>query len=317
MNIGIDLGGSHISTGLINKEGRILSRKDSYISKNDRKFIRKFLENSIIRHIDEILKENNLRQRDIGHIGIGVPGNIKNTTIIEAINLGIKNFNIGEKIRKHYNIPVILLNDAKCAAIAEKRIGSLKEYKNCVFLCFGTGIGGAVFFDNKLLRPIHSPGFEFGHMIIQKNGIKCNCGSRGCFERYCSMRSLKGNLKRAINTRKDIRREEVIEILNKRESNAKVDNIIEEYIDNLSIGISNIIKIFEPEAICFGGSFANYANIILPLLRERLKERVNVLNKGNRIKFVPAKLRNTAGIIGAGLEQNINFIRNGKKQYNN
>ena len=73
-------------------------------------------------------------------------------------------------------------NDAKCAALAEKNYGSMKKYDDCIFLCLGTGIGGAAFLKGELLEPKRFSGFEFGHMIINKNGKECSCGKKGCFE---------------------------------------------------------------------------------------------------------------------------------------
>ena len=96
--------------------------------------------------------------------------------------MGLENYDLAKQIEEFIHIPVKLKNDAKCAALAEQKYGELKEYENSIFLCIGTGVGSAVIFNGKLLEPKGVPGFEFSHTIIQKNGILCNCGKRGCFE---------------------------------------------------------------------------------------------------------------------------------------
>ena len=107
------------------------------------------------------------------------------------VNLHIKEFNLGEELNKKYKVSVKIKNDGKCAGLAEKKYGSLKKYNDCVFLCIGTGVGSAVFLDDDLLEPKQNPGFEFGHMVIDKEGRKCNCGKNGCFETYASMKRFK------------------------------------------------------------------------------------------------------------------------------
>ena len=87
------------------------------------------------------------------------------------------------------NVKIKLSNDAKCAAIAEQRYGCLRGYKDSIFLTLGTGIGGAAFLKGELLEPKRFSGFEFGHMIINKNGKECSCGKKGCFETYSSIRA--------------------------------------------------------------------------------------------------------------------------------
>lgn len=152
MNIGIDLGGSHIAIGLIER-GKIVCKRERDFSDEDRKDIEKVIENSIRNLIEEILEEKELKIEEINKIGISAPGTIKNGIIIKAENLGIINFDIINVIKRNFNIEkVIVNNDAKCAAVCEKEIGSLKPYDDAVFICLGTGIGGAVFINRKIIE---------------------------------------------------------------------------------------------------------------------------------------------------------------------
>lgn len=137
-------------------------------------------------------------------------------------------------------------------------------------------------------------------MIIQKNGIQCNCGKKGCFETYASIKRFKERISNEYNLQ-TISGDVIRRYIRNNISDAKLKNIIDTYIEDLSIGISNIINIFEPEAICIGGSFAEYEDIFLEPLKRKLLDGDLLFNKRDDIIIKHAKLKNDAGIIGATL----------------
>ena len=300
MKIGIDIGGSHVATGLVDKNGELISKesRDINISNiKDEKRVESLLVEIIENEISMLLEKNDFTVGDISKIGIAVPGSPNNGKIRNLVNLHIKEFNLGEELNKKYKVNVKIKNDGKCAGLAEKKYGSLKKYKDCVFLCIGTGVGSAVFLNDDLLEPKQNPGFEFGHMVIDKEGRKCNCGKNGCFETYASMKRFKAE---AINTFKmsnTTEAEEVQMYIRKNMDKKRVRDFVDEYLENVSIGLSNIINIFEPQAISFGGSFSYYCDIFLPILKEKLDKLK--FNKDTKVDLTTAKLKNDAGIIGA------------------
>ena len=182
MDIGIDLGGSHIGVGLVEENNLIISA-DKLFVEEDRKNIEKAILNNINDLITKILDEKELELTDINKIGVASPGTVTKGHII-SWNLGLKNFDLQSKLAETYNLPVVIRNDGKFAALAEKKYGAMKEYSDCIFINIGTGIGGAAFIDGNLLEPKRYSGFEFGHMTLVKNGIQCTCGKKGCCERY-------------------------------------------------------------------------------------------------------------------------------------
>ena len=298
MKIGVDVGGSHVGIGIVNATGNLLLKKEKdYDKKQDD--MSNIVLNTIIEIIKEIIQENNINSEEIESIGIAFPGTVSETSVIKAENLGIENYEVVKKIQKEFNVPIYLENDAKCAAIAEKELGSLKKYEDSVFLIVGTGIGGAVFLDGKLLKPKRFSGFEVGHMVINKNGIECNCGRKGCFETYCSMRRLKEKISKEfdLNTIDGIKIREFIE---QNQENDKLDKILDEYIQDLQIGIANLINIFEPQAISIGGSFGHY-EILLKRLQDKINEKTELYNKEQIPEILTADLKNDAGIIGAAM----------------
>lgn len=303
MKIGIDLGGSHIAIGVIDNKLNIIEKVEKRITKIEKKDIKKSIETYIIKNVKELQKKH-----EITNIGIAVPGTIKNEIIVKSVNLGIKEYNIIEPLEKELkNIPIKIKNDAKCAVLAENKKGSLKGYNRAIFLTLGTGIGGATIINNQLLDTGEYPGCEFGHMIIEKDGKKCNCGKLGCFETYAAMKTLKNNIRKQIGLDDRTRGEELLAIIRNTkigdENYEKIEYTINEFIQYLSIGISNLVNIFEPEIIGIGGSFVYFESILLERLKKNIIKEKLLFNNREEIKIVPAVLGNTAGIIGSVIDE--------------
>lgn len=296
MKVGIDLGGSHISIGIIDKNNLIIEKIEKRLMSKDKKNIKESIENFIIENVQQLKKKY-----DILEIGIAVPGTVTEKIIVKSVNLGVENYPLADILEKKIKLPIKMKNDAKCAALAEAKSGTLREYKRTVFLTLGTGIGGAVIIDNHLLDTGELPGCEFGHIIIQKDGIPCNCGKKGCFEKYASMKAFKNNLREALGLDEKTKGEELLDIIRKNPDDEKIKRIVKEFIEYLSIGISNLINIFEPEAVGIGGSFVYFSDILLEELKQNILEKEYLFNKREDLVIVPAVLGNDAGILGSVL----------------
>lgn len=300
MKIGIDLGGSHIAMGIVDNRGKILEKVEKRITKAEKGNIKKVIEEYILEKT-----ENFLKQYKVTEIGMAIPGTVKNGMVVKSVNLGLKNYDIIKKLQEKIDLPIQIRNDAKCAAIAENVYGALKSYDRSIFLTLGTGIGGAVIIHNELLDTGALPGCEFGHMIIEKNGKECKCGKKGCWEKYASMKAFKDSLREILGVDEKTSGKELLDILRKNDKNnpkyMQINKLIEEYIQYLSIGISNLINIFEPEAIGIGGSFVYYEEIFLEALKKTLLEKNLLFNERKEIVIQTAILDNDAGMIGATL----------------
>lgn len=298
MRIGIDLGGSHIGVGLIDNNGNIILKKEKDLIKENKNNVISEIETTLNKYIKDLLKEKEISKNEIEFIGIAYPSSLRNGKMGLAINLNIQGYEIENYLKNTFKIPVYMRNDAKCAAICEKEFGSLNAYKNAIFLTIGTGIGGAVFINDKLFSIKENDTFEIGHMIINQNGILCKCGRMGCFEQYASIKALKNIVIKEFSIQQEITGIELHKFIMKNLKLKKMQEIIKEYINNLSIGIMNIITLFEPEAISIGGSFSYYEDIFLESLKERIHEMTNN-TKDNYPKIFIATAKNDAGIIGA------------------
>ena len=291
MNIGIDIGGSHIAVGLVDSNNNIILKKEHDWTKEEKINLFESIEKYTKKFIEEIIKENNIT---IESIGIGFPAAKIEKGIVTKYNQTI---DLPSLISKEFNIPTYLKNDVKCSALCEKTLGNLKEYDNCMFMTLGTGIGGAYFYKNELVVPNKFPGFEIGHMVIEANGRQCKCERKGCFEEYASMRVFRKEMSELFNLEK-IDSFKTIEIIESKQKQEEVNKIIENYTNYLSIGLTNIINIFEPDVICIGGSFTYYASIFMDKLKQKVQENF----KDREIpEILTAKFANDAGIIGASM----------------
>ncbi len=247
MKIGIDIGGSHMAIGVIDKNGKIVEKVEKRLTATEKRNLKKAITEYILEKV-KLFKE----KYKIEKMGIGTPGEIENGVIVKATNLQVRNFNLVEDL-KELELPITIRNDAKCAGLAENAYGCLKGYNSSIFLTLGTGIGGAYFLQGELQKTGNNAGHKFGHMVIQKDGIRCNCGRNGCFERYASMKALKNNLRNALNLDETTRGQELLEMIRRNTPENKdylvIENVVNEYIDNLSEGIQNLICIFEPEIV--------------------------------------------------------------------
>ena len=218
MNIGIDIGGSHIAIGLVQNDKIIIKKEHNWTEQEKNNFWES-VEIYSKKLIKEIIKQAS--KDNIEKIGIGFPsGNIENGKVTK---FG-KTIDLPKILSEYFNVPTFLKNDVKCSALCEKKYGSLKKYNNCFFMTLGTGIGGAYFYNGELVKPKKFQGFEIGHMIINKDGKECNCGNKGCFEQYASMRIFRNKIEKLFNI-KNVNSYKVFEILSSKEKEEEVKNI--------------------------------------------------------------------------------------------
>ena len=296
MKVGIDIGGSHIGIGIVDNENKLIKKyeKDFYEWEKEK----------IIFVIEEYIKDmlNAIKEDyEIEMIGVAIPGTTKDGIILKTVNLKIVNYDITYFLKTIIDVPVVVRNDGKCAILAEFDNLCKKDEKmknaNILFLNIGTGIGGGVIYEGKLLKGHEYEGFEMGHMIVKAGGLQCKCGKRGCFEKYGSILEHKNRIKNRLNIDENINGDELRKIMYDREK--EIEDLNEEYVSDLALGISNLINIFEPDTIVIGGGFTHFKDMFMKKIEERLLNSEYLFNRRDNLDFRIAELGNDAGIIGS------------------
>ena len=301
--IGVDLGGTKISTALSTIEGNILSQ--TVVPTNAREGEEAVL-NRIIGTIDEVIHGAEVNKEDIQAIGIGSPGPLDASkgTIITTPNLPFKDYNVVQPIKDKFNIPVYLDNDANVAAIGEFMFGAGKGKKHIVFFTVSTGVGGGAVLNGKAYRGNTSNALEIGHMTVAPNGPRCNCGNIGCLEAVSSGTAI-GRIGReavATNVETSLRKYENItsfEVFTEAKNGDEVaKDIIDTALNYLGIGVANAISIFDPQMVIIGGGVAKVGDIIFEKVQEVVNKRC-FKSMAASCKIVPAGLGADAGVVGA------------------
>jgi glucokinase len=207
-------------------------------------------------------------------------------------------------IMERLSIPCVLENDANAAAWGEKWVGAGKEVSSMVMMTIGTGIGGGIVIDNKLWRGANNVAAEIGHMVIQMDGPKCNCGNYGCIEAYASATAMVRRFKELLKSGISSSLKDYDEITAKKINDAALQgdkaslNIIEETGRYLGIAIMNILHVLTPEMSVLAGGMAGSGELLMNPMRQLIQQRAFEASYKNT-KIVFSELGNDAGIIGA------------------
>ncbi len=305
--IGVDVGGMSIKAGAVNLNGEIIF-KDSIVT--DGSNVDLFLKSNkeLLKKVIDECKNRNLEPLGIG---FGVPGLIDNEKGLICKMANINGINVPLRdYLKDLNLPIKISNDANVACLAEQKYGAAKGYSDAIMITLGTGVGGGIVANNKLIEGFEGKGAELGHIVIMMNGESCGCGRKGCLEAYASASALLRQTKKAMLENKDSMMWEYcnnnidnVSGLTSFECAKKGDEIANKVIDNyimyLGEGLLNFCNIFRPQVFVIGGGISNQGDY----LKNKLQAYLEKYNYGYLMapKSVVeiAKLKNDAGIIGA------------------
>lgn len=308
MYIGIDLGGTNIAVGLVDKKGKIISRC-STPTLRERHWTEIVKDMVAMTHKVTSAAECNLA--DIKVIGIGIPGNIDNESgvVVRAANLNMANVPIASEFRKYIDIPVNLENDANAAAYGEYFVQEPRR-DNFLMVTLGTGVGGGIVIKGKIFRGFNGAGGEIGHTVIDINGKKCACGRRGCYETYASVTALINQTQEKMAQCPDslmhqwVRKNGAVNGQTAFDCAFQGDKaaieVRDTYITYVAEGIVNLVNIFQPETVVIGGGISREGDTLLNPIRNFVSK--NEYNKNEpRTQIEIARLFNDAGIVGAAM----------------
>lgn len=308
--LGIDLGGTNIAAGVVNDDYKIVG--EAKIKTNAGRPGEEIVADMAYA-AREAVKKAGLTLGDIKCVGVGSPGSVNPYTgvIATANNLRFSNFPMRKLLSEKLDgMPIYMDNDANAAAYGEMIAGAGKGTKNFVAITLGTGVGGGVVVDGKMIVGFNCAGGEIGHTVIVMDGEPCSCGRSGCYEAYASATALVRQTKAAMENNKDSKMWEIVGgDINKVDGRTAFDGmragdktakaVVDKYCDYVACGLTNVINIFQPEIACIGGGISKEGETLLAPVRRHVEHFRYSKNAPAQTEIKAATLGNDAGIIGA------------------
>lgn len=313
--IGIDLGGTNIAAGLVNEKFELIAKDSTptLVGRPNEEIVQ-----DIARLAKGLCQSAGITEADVASLGIASPGVVDDESgcVIYANNLDFRNFPILPHLRKYLSIPELHIeNDANAAAWGEAIAGAAKGSRSSVMITLGTGVGGGIVTDGKVLKGFNSAAGELGHIVIQVDGRPCSCGRCGCWEAYSSATGLIRMTQEKIEECERTGRATAMTGIvaekgkvngrtafdGKRMGDAAAAEVVDEYIKYLASGIASMINIFQPEVLSIGGGISNEGQYLLDLVVPMVREQQYGTGLFPMTDIRIAQLRNDAGIIGAAV----------------
>ena len=284
--IGVDLGGTKILAGVVDREGKVEQRREHPTPTASQE--------ELLAGLDAAVEE--LLSDEIAALGFGIPSPIdqRSGRALQAVNIPLGDIDFRSRMAERFGLPVGIENDANAATYAEFRFGAGRDVEDMVMLTLGTGCGGGAVIDGRLFRGWA----EFGHIVIVYDGLPCqgSCTGRGHLEPYVTGVAATKLAQEEFGPAVDAHR--LVRLASEGEQRAV--EILDGIGRHLGAGIGTLVNIFNPELVVIGGGFAAAGDFILDPAREVL-QREALARAGYRVLIVRAELGTAAGLVGAGL----------------
>ena len=301
---GVDVGGTMVKLGLFDTEGKLLDKWSIVTELSDD-------EKSILRDIwaaiEAKMQEKAIAKEDVQGIGMGVPGPVlADGTVNRCVNLNWGRFNVKAALEEISGLPVAVGNDANVAALGEQWMGGGAGHSNVVMVTLGTGVGGGIILDGKIVTGSFGAAGEIGHMHMVDGETKaCGCGKFGCLEQYTSANGIILLAQEYIAEHGEngtkLGHEVPIDSINifkaAREGDATANGIIDEMFDLLGRSLAAVSNVIDPEAYVIGGGVSKEGQYLADGIEKAFKKYAFHASEGAKILL--AKLGNDAGIYGA------------------
>ena len=300
---GIDLGGTTVKLAYFDENGTMLHKWE--IPTNTAEGGSQILPD-IAKAVEGYLCENNIPRESIIGLGIGVPGPVDvNGTVNKCVNLGWGRFNISKELERLTGFPVQAGNDANVAAMGEFWKGGGQGCRNMVLATLGTGVGGGIVVEGKLLCGSQGAGGEIGHMTINRDEtVPCNCGKYGCVEQYCSATGIVRTAKEHLASNPaDSQLRALEEITCKdifdagKAGDTLANEILQMYYARLGEFLGTLCSVVNPEAVVIGGGVSKAGQVLIDGFTPYFKKFV--FHAASNVSFTLASLGNDAGAYGA------------------
>lgn len=301
---GADIGGTTIKMGLFKNDGELI---DKWEIKTDTTDNGEHILQDIANTVHGKMVEKNLTKNMVEGIGVGVPGAVNNRGIVnKAVNLGWGVKPVEKELSDLVGLPVRAGNDANVAALGENWMGAARGYDSILMVTLGTGIGGGIIINGKILAGANGAGGEIGHIIVNEDEIEsCGCGHYGCIEQYASATGIARMARRMMaNSMEDsslrsfgddVTAKDVFDAA--KDGDKLANAVVDKICDLLGSTIAKICDVVDPDAVVIGGGVSKAGQILIDRLQEPFRTRVFHACKDTPI--VLATLGNDAGIYGA------------------
>ncbi len=299
---GVDIGGTTIKMGFFETDGKLLDKWE--IKTNTANGGAEIL-SDIAKSIDNKLAQEGISKDEVQGAGVGVPGPVRGDGVVNrCVNLGWGIMNVAEELGALTGLTVKVGNDANVAALGEMWQGAAKGCKDVVMVTLGTGVGGGVIIDGKIVAGFHGAGGEIGHITVNPGEIEaCNCGKYGCLEQYASATGIVRMANKKLSKTDDATTRRNFEPLTAKDifDEAKNgDEVAKELVDDLGnilgSALSNLACVVNPEAIVIGGGVSKAGAILIDTVQDHFKETAFYALKETRFEL--ATLGNDAGMYG-------------------
>ncbi len=305
-HVGIDVGGTNLKAGLVDQDGKILAVERVPLDFHGAEAFAATLADLA----QAVLRTGGVDIAQVACVGIGLPGAVAGGDALFITNIPMRDVPLAQLFRKHLDLPVLLGNDADCAAVGEFFCGAGKGTRDLVVVTLGTGIGGGIILDGKLRGGLSSS--EAGHLVICHGGEPCNCGRRGCWEQYASATGLIRLTKEAMAEHPESLLHQVaaetggVEGRTAFQAAERGDEtalgVCRNYVEYLADGTVSLINILRPEVVAIGGGVAAAPDeLLMEPLREIVSRESFARHGGRTTRILRAELGNDAGIIGAAM----------------
>lgn len=298
---GIDLGGTSVKLGLFDKDGVLVDKWEIPTRKEENG---KYVLDDIAKAVLNKAEEKKIQEEIIG-IGIGVPGPVREDGVVKGcVNIGWGVINVEEELGKRTGYPVKAGNDANVAALGELWQGGGKGFQNLVMVTLGTGVGGGVIINGKIVAGTNGAAGEIGHMpVVYDETEYCNCGKKGCLEQVASASGIVKETKKILaeSTADSVLRDRSISAKSVFDALKEGDTLALEAGERLGrylgIALAHIAAVVDPEIFVIGGGVSKAGEVLIELIQKYYIENAFLPSRG--VKFALATLENDAGIYGA------------------
>ena len=302
--IGIDLGGTNIAVGVVDDRHRIVA--EASLPAGAHRPAEQVVAD-MCRAVELALDKAGLTPADCASIGVGAPGTCdpERGVVVRAYNLNWFDVPVCAMLTAHFGLPARLSNDANCAALAETVAGGAVGCRNMVLITLGTGVGGGIIVDGRIVSGLGGAGGEPGHSLLVLDGEPCTCGRRGCWEVYASATALIRQGREAaaahstslLNRYPELTGRDVFDAADAGDEAAQA--VLERYYVYVAAGITDLVNILSPEMVLIGGGISRQGERLLRPIRRYVA--ANCFGGESRPQPIiqAAQLGNEAGIIGA------------------